>query len=351
MSENEDEQDQPQPEDSQTSAGGEGGRFGRLRERAQERGKGVAKRAGDLLQSAKEGAAGAGRQGSEALAAAWTRAGKATSGAIDWGRELPGELRELFVRECSVPVYLLPTGVGRADFMCRFDFHDAVEQLEHGIMVRPRLQVWAARHDVDRGRLAQILKAQFRAQLDQERRKHAATHDEKLREMRREATALEAQQDTAERKVGAGVRRLSIGLIGMFFVANPLFDLVLLAFALFGGGQVITRIGPWIRTAFSSTASKNKVDKEEKRLTEEMDRELSASNEAFRRAVDDLDVRVHRDLNALLMNFAEVELVTVPAAPTAQDEDAPDIRPLLNEQPYKARVPSHLHVLVDAHAG
>ena len=342
---------EPSPEDSPSSDESETDRFQRLRERAKQGGKGVAKRAGDLYQSAKEGASTVGAQGSEALSAAWTRAGTAASGAIDRGKELPSQLRDLVLRECAVPVFMLPTGVNRSDFICRFDFHEAVDKLEHGVLVRPRLDVWAGRHDVDRNALAQILTKQFRAQLDEERRRASADHSAKLREIRHEVTVLEAARDTDEKRIETGLKRVTWGILGMFFLANPLFDLVFLALALFGGTQVVSRAGPWFRATFSSGASKKKADKEERKLTEEMERELSASSDSFRTAIGNLEIRVHPVLNALLLDFAEVELVTVPASVRAEDDHVPDVGPLLTEHAYLSKVPWHLHVLVDAHAG
>ena len=325
------------------------GRFEQLRKRVEERSRKAATRAGELLEKAKGEAAAAGRQGREVVGAAWARAGDATSAAIDWSRDLPAQLRDLFLRDSSVPVFLLPTGAGRDDFLVRFDFRNPVAQLEEGILVRPRLEVWAARLDVDRVALADALSDQFRSQLAQERSAALARHAERLQPIRREIVALEKDKESGETKMAVGMRRVSLGLIGMFLFANPLFDLIFLAVAFFGGREVLGRIGPWLRAKFSSAASREKLEKEESRLQRELERDLAGSSKTYQNAVANLDIRVHPVLHALVQNFAEVELESVPAADNPEAE-APAVKAFLRESRYMVKVPAHLHVLVAAHA-
>lgn len=307
--------------------------------------------ASELAGSAKEGASAASKRAGELLGLAWSRTGEATASAVDWSRDLPTRFRELFVRDCAVPVLLLPTGPGAADFTCRFEFADAVDQLQSGILVRPRLDVWAGREDVDRRKLATILKDQFRAQLDEQRRRALQEKSPALKEMRQKAAALEKRRDEEGEKLGASMATVSAALVAMFLFANPLFDLLFLTMAFFGSGEAIKRFGSWFSVTFSSGASMRKVEREEKRLTEELDQEFSASSDTFRSAVDNLEVHVHPLLHGLVRDFGEVELVGVPASDRGGDGDIPVVTSYLLEGEYVAQVPAHLRVLVEAYAG
>ena len=304
----------------------------------------------DMAGTAREGASAASKRAGKLLGLAWSRTGEATASAVDWSRDLPTRFRELFVRDCAVPVLLLPTGPGAADFTCRFEFGDAVDQLQSGILVRPRLDVWAGREDVDRRKLTSILKDQFRAQLDEQRRRALQEQSPALREMRQKATALEKRREKEGEKLGSSVATVSAALVAMFLFANPLFDLLFLTMAFFGSGEAIKRFGSWFSVTFSSGASMRKVEREEKRLTDELDQEFSTSSDRFRGAVDNLEVHVHPVLHGLVRDFGEVELVGVPASDGAANAEIPVVTSYLREEDYVAQVPIHLRVLVEAHA-
>lgn len=70
------------------------------------------------------------------------------------------------VQECTVPVFLLPTGSGCRDFKCIFCFEEVIEKLTSGILVRPQVQVWSGREDIDRTHLTEILKQDFICQFN-----------------------------------------------------------------------------------------------------------------------------------------------------------------------------------------
>ena len=47
--------------------------------------------------------------------------------------------------ECPVPAFMLPTGPSADDYRLLFRLDEMLENLESGILVRPKIQVWAAR--------------------------------------------------------------------------------------------------------------------------------------------------------------------------------------------------------------
>lgn len=314
-------------------------------------GEDAAQHAGGVLQKTKGGASFAKDKVGALLGGAWTRTGEATSAAIDWGRELPTRVRELFVEDCSVPVLLLPTGPGPTDFHCRFEFKEAVEELSNGILVRPQLMVWAGRSDVDRDRLARSLTNQFTTQLNEQRRQALQKDDPTVEKLRTKARAMEKQQEKEGRKLGSSVGTVSAALIGMFLFANPLFDLLFLTMAFFGSGEVVKRFGPWFSATFSSSVSRKQVEREEQKLADELEKDLAASSDAFHSAVDNLKVHVHPALQRLGQSFAEVELASFPAEEAETGEAPPRISTYLAEPDYIEQVPKHLLVLVEAQLG
>lgn len=311
-------------------------------------GEGAVQYASGFLERAKDGVSSAKDKVGGLLGAAWTRTGDATSAAVDWGRELPARVRELFVEDCSVPVLLLPTGPVPADFHCRFDFKEAVNELSNGVLVRPQLMVWAGRSDVDRDRLRRLLTDQFVTQLNEQRRQALENEDPRVEKLRTEAKALEKRQEKEGRKLGSSMGAVSAALIGMFLFANPLFDLLFLTMAFFGTGEVVKRFGPWFSATFSSTVSRKRVEREEQKLAGELEKDLAASSDAFHNAVGNLKVHVHPALQRLGQSFAEVELASFPAEEAETGQTPPRISTYLAEPDYIEQVPKHLLVLVEA---
>lgn len=80
------------------------------------------------------------------------------------------------VQDCSVPALLLPTGSSHQNFKCTFCFDEVVAKLTSGMLVRPQVQVWAGRVDIDRIQLAQILKEDFICQFNAARERARAAN-------------------------------------------------------------------------------------------------------------------------------------------------------------------------------
>jgi hypothetical protein len=69
------------------------------------------------------------------------------------------------LQDCTIPVFLLPTGSSNQSFKCVF-LDEAIANLSDGILVRLQVQVWAGRADIDMTYLVQTLKEDFVCQFN-----------------------------------------------------------------------------------------------------------------------------------------------------------------------------------------
>jgi hypothetical protein len=70
--------------------------------------------------------------------------------------------------ECLIPVFALPLGTDRGDYTLHYRFDSFIFRVRSERFVRPRLQLWAFREDIDRSRLAASVAADFSKQLRQQ---------------------------------------------------------------------------------------------------------------------------------------------------------------------------------------
>ena len=298
----------------------------------------------DVATTAKDKAGILSRASAEAAGAASSKAWEQVStfgkSARDRVLSAPGKVAELFVRECSVPAFLLPTGSGAGDFRCVFQFEEAVDKLSHGLLVRPQIEVWAGREDIDRGKLAAVLKDDFTRQLSAER---ARAREQNSRQFSGEIDRLKEEQETAGTDLGAASTGLVASLLFMFFVANPIFDLLFLVLAVFSGTDGVMKVGSYLKAATRIRRGENAATAKVKELEAEFD----AKNESFGQAIQNLDVHIHPLLRDLVADFCELDdRPNFPSEAPLPDE-APPVNTYLNLPEYRQALESWYHPLVD----
>ncbi len=296
----------------------------------------------------------AGRQGARAAGDAAGEAAEkladAASEAFDWStshaRALRDRLREeseklagRILPECEVPTLLLPTGPRASDFVCTFEFDDVVAQLKGGRLTHPVLTVWAARSDVDRIKLAHLVREQFTRQLHEQKKRVA---EESASRKPGKLKPLEDRQKEADEGVKAGAVTAIAALMFMLFVTNPLFDLLLLSLAVFGGSSAAVDFLRRLGASLKIEKARTELEQQRERLESELDEK----SDRFKQAVTNMEIRVHRDLQAILLDFADLDSIAIKPEPAAT-EPGPWMKKYLQDPSYRDRLPDWYHPLLD----
>lgn len=268
-------------------------------------------------------------------------AGRSFGGGI---LNTPERLAGLFTRECVVPAVLLPTGSGTFDFHAVFDFHEAVASLTRGILVRPRIEVWAGRNDIDRGKLATVLRDDFARQLSAARERVAEADAGGISH---QITRLEQEQQGSGRGVRLASRGLAALLILMFFTANPLFNLLFLMLAVFSGTHGVSMAFQYVRTTTQLRGNRAVTQWRQKNLQAELDEK----DRAFQEAVAGHLIRVHPLLAALIEDFCELDDEPFLWSRAEPPGDAPEISHHLKSAAYRRVLPGWYHPLVQGRVG
>jgi hypothetical protein len=270
----------------------------------------------------------------------------AAATALDLGHKSADSLKGRLFHEARVPVLLLPTGSGHADFYVRYSFESAIETLRSGVFVRPVLEVWAARPDVDRSRVVDVLNETFLRDFKEQKETARSRHG--LANMETVVAAREAKADREAKgkEIQGATSWVGVGLVGMFLTWNPLFDLIFLTLAVYKGATGIRKTLEYFGHSFRETGAEVELEKSKKAL-KRIQADLDSKNEVFRQAASNLEVQVHPQLQELVIDFAAVDghlYVPVSAA-----SDGPDIRDALALTSYRRQLPDWGLAILEGH--
>lgn len=284
----------------------------------------------------------------DAIGGSAAQARELLDSASETARQVAEKGRARVFRETTVPVYLLPTGPGPRDFDCCYSFQAALDQLRSGVLVKPSLQVWAGRSDIDRDHLAHRLQKTFTEGMRRERRAVGRSGRQLAAPARKEIRKAEARMDDAGKRIGKATGWVGASAVAMLFATNPLFDLVFLLLAVTKGADGLRHA--WSYVAHSVDIAKGergvaKAQRELKKLSDELERR----GDAIREAMSNIDLFIHPQLRQLVADFSEVEGLASPIEVDPPERDSvPDLREQLSEPWYRRQVADYLHPLIDA---
>lgn len=270
----------------------------------------------------------------------------AAAAALELGQTSKDALKGRIFREARVPVLLLPTGSGHSDFFVRYSFGSTLDTLRSGTFVRPVLEVWAARPDVDRSRLVDVLNETFLRDFKEQKEIARSRHG--LANMETVVAAREAKAEREEKgkELQGAASWVGVGLVGMFLTWNPLFDLIFLTLAVYKGASGIRKALAYVGHSFRETEAEVELDKSKKALSR-LQADLDSKNEVFRQAASNLEVNVHPQLQELLVDFAAIDgRLYVPVSATS---DGPDIRDALALVDYRRQLPDWGLTILEGH--
>ena len=263
---------------------------------------------------------------------------ESTAEAAELLRSMPGRALERLIQEAPVPVFLLPTGSQADDFRLVFDFHQVLEQLRSGILVRPVIQLYTGREDFDRTYFADHLKEEFVRQF------HLAKEKERL-DYEADVEEFESKRTTAKEEMTG-----PLGWVGGILLQHAFSDptgmtgLILLALFVHKGKRAF---GPLMEYLDLTTKMRTREKELGSRLRG-LDKKFDSKNKTFQRAVNNIDVAVHPRIQTLVELICEVDgVVSAPLDPIVFATDCPDITKFLNTSEYIEALPSEYRPLLD----
>ena len=255
-------------------------------------------------------------------------------------KDLPSKVIERLIEDREVEVLVLPLGSGPADFLCALNLEVVLEDLASGILVRPKLSVWAHRDDLDRKQLAHKLEQEFSRQVTAFKARKQAGHDE---EAKTDITAAKAARAKALKTKSGGWKTFWTASLAMLFFTNPILDAILLLVAVTGGVEGIADI---FRTADADT-EKRRAETKHVQLTKDLKREVRIKKRAFRTALGRMEISIHPQLLELAKDFADLDAAPGPIAAVIANI-GPTVLPLLKSHQYRKQLPDWYDPLIEA---
>ena len=198
--------------------------------------------------------------------------------------------------ECTVPAFLLPTGPGTEDYLLLFDLSEMLTNLLSGVLVRPKIELWAARADgYDADRLAQELAVAFVEQFN-------AARASLVEAGMQEVSAHQKQQDAASREVIDELWGPTLGSAAFWTFAlgaTPV-GLLLLWMGQRPRIEIFGLTAKYLQARSDKATAKHNMEREVKTLESEFDQKRTV----FHRAVRRMTIRVHPRLQQVSLSFA-----------------------------------------------
>lgn len=240
------------------------------------------------------------------------------------------------LQDCTVPAFLLPTGSGHQNFKCTFCFDEAINKLTSGILVRPQVQVWAGRADLDRAHLARILRKDFISQFNAAREQSKAANQNIYASR---IAGLKRKQEHSGQEAGkalqSAVGPVATALLLLFFVASPIFSLILFSFAISGSMKGITKGLNYLRLSVQVSGDQNKLKLEQQKLEADFD----SKNEAFTQAVNNMTILIHPVLQEVITLFSELDSTPFLPVDKKPTTEFPSVAELLEGSDYLKELP------------
>ena len=262
-------------------------------------------------------------------------------------QQIPGDVLDKLFQECPVPMFILPIGPAPEDFVIVFQFDEMFDNLKSGIFVRPKIEAWAARDEGwDVEHLGKELKREFTRQFD-------ATRERMVKSGEVDIKKLEAQMERQSREmsnkltgtvsslVKAPIQATLGGMMLNPFTAMFTWPLGLcyLGLAVYNGYQAFNLPLKYLEIRSNRGETRQEL-REQERKSDQLEADFDSKNEAFQRAVGNVEIKTHPQLQTLYRLICEKEGISFqPGTTGAVSGDAPDARPYLENRDFRNKLP------------
>ena len=297
-------------------------------------------KAADATTSAAGQAAGVtasavGKAADATTSAAGQAAGATASGAgntLDAVASAPRVAFSKIFPECPVPAFMLPTGPYAEDYVFVFQIEEMLDNLQSGVFVRPKIEIWAARDSgYNLEHFIEELEQDFVRQFNE------------VQESLTKAFQPHVQQlESKERHLSNEIRREATGptlrsaanWTALTLLLTPAGALLLIGLGMRPRLKLFGLLSDYLRTRGERDQFVEQFNSEIKKLNSEMD----SKNKTLQRAVKRLEVKVHPRIQEIARLICEAERVEFSAS-EPESEDIPDVEPYLRHTAYLEQLP------------
>ncbi len=229
--------------------------------------------------------------------------------------------------ECSAPMYIMPTGPGQEDYALVFQFDEVIENLNRGVFVRPKIEAWSPGYrDYDPERLGEELKVAFTTQFDSARDQRVQS----IEDMELAAEKVSTDRTTGLRVSGVEIISLSLTAAGLTAslplvvsgIGGGLLAVVLLLFALGYGPRAMSLMKNLVNQMSRSGLAKREFRRGIKDESDMLS-ELDSKSRTFQRAVRNIELKTHPQLQELQSLICDVEGSPLPSGDFEPGINAP----------------------------
>ena len=261
--------------------------------------------------------------------------------AMEMTTSAPGKLKSLTVdrvfSQCPVPTFMLPTGPSAEHYALIFHLDDLLDSLKTGILVRPKIEVWTGREgDYDLDHFGQELVQDFSRQFNEARDSLIYTY--KIDDMK-------AEENRLSKEIWREAYGPTLSSAARWLIFPPI-SLVLLGL----GMRPRTELLKLLSEYFSTRRGRSRAESELKRELKALESKVDTKSTAFKRAIKNIEVRVHPQIQSVVRLICDAEGVGVSQESPAVAGDIPDARPYLHHPSYLERLPPHYRALIDSTA-
>ena len=221
-------------------------------------------------------------------------------------QQLPADVVDKMFPECPVPMFILPTGPNPEEYFIVFGFDEVFDNLKSGIFVRPKIEAWAARvNGWDMEHLGRELKREFTRQFDATRERAVRSGEVDIRKLE---TQRQRQSKEMSDKLTGTVSSLAKAPIQATLggvMLNPFtgvftwpLGVFYLSLAMYNGYKAFNLPLEYLEIRSKRGKTQQELREEQKKL-EELEAEFDSKNEAFQKAVGNIEIRTHPLLQSL----------------------------------------------------
>ena len=297
-------------------------------------------KAADATTSAAGQAAGAtasavGKAADATTSAAGQAAGATASAAgntLDAVASAPKVAFSKIFPECPVPAFMLPTGPYAEDYVFVFQIEEMLANLQSGVFVRPKIEIWAARdsgYNLDH--FIEELEQDFVRQFNEVQGSLTKAFQPHVQQLESNERHL---SNEIRREATGPTLRSAANWTALTLLLTPAGALLLIGLGMRPRLKLFGLLSDYLRTRGERDQFVEQFNSEIKKLNSEMD----SKNKTLQRAVKRLEVKVHPRIQEIARLICEAERVEFSAS-EPESEDIPDVEPYLCHTAYLERLP------------
>ena len=313
-------------------------RFRDLGRSAGEKTQQASKRAADATTSA----AG---QAANATACAASKAANATTTAADVtvtaagntvkaAASVPSAAFNAVFPECPVPAFMLPTGPGIDDYVFIFNLEEMLENLRSGILVRPKIVVWAGRAgDYNLEHFTDELEQDFVRQFNEAQESLAEAFQPHIQRL--ESRERQLSNEFLKEATGPALRSAA-NWTALTLLLTPAGALLLIGL----GMKPRLKLFGLLRNYLTARGERGEVLEQFNSEMKKLESHMQSKDKALQRAMRRIQVRLHPKIHeiATLISQSEGE-ATLSGTPEQESYDIPDVQPFLSHPMYRQELP------------